>query len=278
MSELLNRYREILNEMKSFEMNRDKRDSLQNEYNKLMIEYEKNKEYTSSATFLKAGIPLFISGILILMGILMFVSKDTRLLSPYCFTLGMFFYGLFGVIQIKCTVNGDRQKGNQLNEQLRINSIEPLLAEMKIYNDRMIQSNKKIQNSFNEYDIPKDYQSKDALCFFVKAIENRRAESEKEVFNLYELELNNRRLEQKQNEIFAEMDKSFIHCPSCNGTNCNTVLETETHSSPFGFGDACCGYILLGPIGLLCGLCGASSETHTDTYYKCNDCGKKFKL
>lgn len=66
-----------------------------------------------------------------------------------------------------------------------------------------------------------------------------------------------------------------MKCPKC-GSN-NTQYVAVHHVGKSGsFLDACCGVILLGPIGILCGLCGASPG-YTDDYWICNDCGKKFQ-
>jgi hypothetical protein len=47
----------------------------------------------------------------------------------------------------------------------------------------------------------------------------------------------------------------------------------------FGIFKGCCGYIILGPIGWLCGLCGMG-EGHTSrkAFWICDRCGRKFKV
>lgn len=67
-----------------------------------------------------------------------------------------------------------------------------------------------------------------------------------------------------------------MKCPNCGGNNCQFVTSSEKHTSYFNFGDACCGYICLGPLGLLCGLCDAGSSTTTKEYWICHGCGTKF--
>lgn len=63
-----------------------------------------------------------------------------------------------------------------------------------------------------------------------------------------------------------------MKCPNCNSSNIQ--FGTSTKSSNFSDGDACCGFILMGPLGLLCGLCG--SETSTEEFWICQNCGNKF--
>ncbi|MBL4932133.1 hypothetical protein [Clostridium paridis] len=66
---------------------------------------------------------------------------------------------------------------------------------------------------------------------------------------------------------------SQTSCPFCNSKNVQVIIEKETndYDAPSG----CLGYICLGPIGLLCGLCAAEG-TKTTTTCICNNCGKRF--
>ena len=63
-----------------------------------------------------------------------------------------------------------------------------------------------------------------------------------------------------------------MKCPKCNSERIQ--FGTNTKGSSFSDGDACCGLILMGPIGLLCGFCG--NETTTEEFWICQDCGNKF--
>lgn len=65
-------------------------------------------------------------------------------------------------------------------------------------------------------------------------------------------------------------------CPHCGSSNCQYITTSETHSKGFDSGDACCGLFLLGPAGLLCGLCGSESHTNTKEFWVCQNCGRKF--
>lgn len=66
-------------------------------------------------------------------------------------------------------------------------------------------------------------------------------------------------------------------CPNCGSTRLSPVTETQTSGKDFSAGKGCCGYLLLGPLGVLCGACGKGKQTKSTTYWLCNDCGKKFK-
>ena len=61
-------------------------------------------------------------------------------------------------------------------------------------------------------------------------------------------------------------------CPKCNSEN--VQFSTKTSGGGYSASDGCCGYMFLGPLGLLCGACG--SETETEEFWICNNCGQKF--
>lgn len=63
-----------------------------------------------------------------------------------------------------------------------------------------------------------------------------------------------------------------MKCPNCGSEH--VQFATHTKSKSFSLSDSCCGFILLGPLGILCGLCGASSSTKE--FWICHDCGHKF--
>ena len=66
-------------------------------------------------------------------------------------------------------------------------------------------------------------------------------------------------------------------CPKCGGRNCQLISETDYRSGKYGFGKGCCGYILFGLPGLICGLCGMESKSKTRSYWVCPDCDYKFR-
>jgi len=65
-----------------------------------------------------------------------------------------------------------------------------------------------------------------------------------------------------------------IKCPKCCSDNITLVSNTEKRG--FKSSDACCGYMILGPLGLLCGSVG-SNKTSTTEYWVCGSCGNHFQ-
>ena len=78
--------------------------------------------------------------------------------------------------------------------------------------------------------------------------------------------------------VYAAPSQTGKICPKCGNSNCQTVSETFTTGNDFSVGNGCCGYILFGPVGILCGLCGTNKKTVTSSYWVCPNCGYKFKL
>ena len=68
-----------------------------------------------------------------------------------------------------------------------------------------------------------------------------------------------------------------MNCPHCGNANCNLVSETTTTGKDFSASKGCCGALLFGPIGILCGACGKGRQTSTEHYWICQNCGYKFK-
>ena len=65
-----------------------------------------------------------------------------------------------------------------------------------------------------------------------------------------------------------------IKCPKCGSDN--ITLVSDTQKKGFSTGNACCGWFLFGPIGVLCGSMG-SNKTTTTEYWVCGGCGNHFK-
>lgn len=69
---------------------------------------------------------------------------------------------------------------------------------------------------------------------------------------------------------------SGICCPKCGSGNLQAVSENNTTGGGYSAGKGCCGYMLLGPLGFLCGACGSKTKTTTTTCFVCMNCGHKF--
>lgn len=64
--------------------------------------------------------------------------------------------------------------------------------------------------------------------------------------------------------------KSPVRCPKCGSPE---IFLMTRESNGFDAPNACCGYIIFGPLGLLCGLSG---ERESLTTRKCKNCGYEF--
>lgn len=64
--------------------------------------------------------------------------------------------------------------------------------------------------------------------------------------------------------------QNTIKCPRCGSTK---IFLVTRESGGFDGSNACCGYILFGPLGLLCGL---TADRESETARKCQNCGYKF--
>ena len=67
-------------------------------------------------------------------------------------------------------------------------------------------------------------------------------------------------------------------CPRCGCPNCQIINETKTTGKDYGVFSGICGYLKLGPVGLLCGLCGADKKIKNKAYWVCPNCGRKFRV
>ena len=54
-----------------------------------------------------------------------------------------------------------------------------------------------------------------------------------------------------------------MQCPKCGNTNLQIITETETKGKDFSVTKGCCGAVLFGWIGILCGACGTYRELIT---------------
>ncbi len=68
-----------------------------------------------------------------------------------------------------------------------------------------------------------------------------------------------------------------ICCRKCGSDNIVPITEVATKGKDFKVGAACGGFLLFGPIGLLCGKLGKGKRITSTTYWICKDCGKKFR-
>jgi len=74
---------------------------------------------------------------------------------------------------------------------------------------------------------------------------------------------------------------SLVSCPVCKSAYCRVISQNNTivDNSGYAAGKGCCGYILFGPLGLLCGLLSKRrTRTISQSFWHCDSCGNKFSL
>ncbi len=68
-------------------------------------------------------------------------------------------------------------------------------------------------------------------------------------------------------------------CPHCNTMGCTPLQKNTTKitNSNFNWSSGCCGLLLMGPFGLLCGLCGKGTKVdiQNETWWICMKCGRQ---
>ena len=73
------------------------------------------------------------------------------------------------------------------------------------------------------------------------------------------------------------LPKEELQCPKCGADGC--IPQYKQHVSGGGYGclSGCLGWLLLGPLGLLCGACGNSVQSTNELVWICPKCGNEFK-
>ena len=69
-----------------------------------------------------------------------------------------------------------------------------------------------------------------------------------------------------------------MKCPKCGSENCQIITSMHTEGTDYSAPAAICGWLLAGPVGLLCGFCTDGKQTHTESYWVCQTCGQKWKV
>ena len=77
----------------------------------------------------------------------------------------------------------------------------------------------------------------------------------------------------------AKTERNDTVCPFCQATDCQPMQKstTEIQNKGYHWGQGCCGMFLLGPFGLLCGLCGTGTKIKSENalWWTCLKCGKQ---
>lgn len=64
-----------------------------------------------------------------------------------------------------------------------------------------------------------------------------------------------------------------VKCPKCGSSN--VQFSSSTYKNGPSFLKGLCGFLFMGPFGILCSLCGIKTQTHE--FWVCTNCGAKFQ-
>ena len=78
-------------------------------------------------------------------------------------------------------------------------------------------------------------------------------------------------------EQMSNKEPDLLLCPKCGSDDLTCVTDQKLSGKGFSGAKGCCGYIILGPIGILCGACGKGQKLETSQAFICKTCGNKFK-
>lgn len=124
--------------------------------------------------------------------------------------------------------------------------------------------------------IPDVYRRTEVLNFVFSYLQNFRAYNWTEAINLYEFEKKNKQTALSTNNNGSPKGLA-VRCNRCGSTNCQIINEIHSSGKDFSASKGCCGWILLGPLGILCGSCGEGKQINNIQYWVCNDCGNKWR-
>lgn len=75
----------------------------------------------------------------------------------------------------------------------------------------------------------------------------------------------------------AETFSHSMKCPKCGSNNLQVTTEVESYGKDYSATKGCLGWLLFGPLGFLCGLCGQNKKIKSKSMWKCINCGNTFK-
>lgn len=247
------------------------------EYDASIKEHQEIIEKLGTGTLLKAVFFYLLCIFSVILTVeCIFDSNSDWMLVLFCFCCAVLFGSLGIIVQTYSYAKHDRAKNMKKADEYWNTTCISLEQRLNMGQEKLNTAIIEYENDEFFMEVPEKYRNEDAYDFCISAIKNRRADTEKEMYNLYEEELHRRRTIEIEEQKLEELQQMGVRCPKCNSRNCQIMVETDVNSTPFSFGGACCGNILLGPVGLLCGFCGMKTDVKTKTYYKCNSCGAKF--
>lgn len=75
---------------------------------------------------------------------------------------------------------------------------------------------------------------------------------------------------------YESQENGDMICPKCGSNKVRLSTETSVTGSNYKAGNGCLGFLMFGPLGLLCGSCGAGQQVQSKAMWSCESCGEKF--
>ena len=188
-NELLAKYTSLFTAVKTFSTLKSQVDAL----NSALVQAQKKEEEIREGKARTLAIPGLI------LGCIFGVTRERVLLWTI---LGLIGGALLGtIIYLLLFMNRNERKADSYHND----TVIPITNKLLVLNEQLqaAMDDPDFQRASDPAEVPERYQTLAALEFFVSALQARRADTEKELYNLYEAQLQHESLLAKQSESVA---------------------------------------------------------------------------
>lgn len=79
-------------------------------------------------------------------------------------------------------------------------------------------------------------------------------------------------------QVTPPVSNEEVKCPKCGASGCVPQYKQNVSGGGYGCCQGVLGSLILGPLGLLCGMCGQSVKTTNNLVWICPKCGHEFQV
>lgn len=79
-------------------------------------------------------------------------------------------------------------------------------------------------------------------------------------------------------QVTPPVSNEEVKCPKCGASGCVPQYKQNVSGGGYGCCQGVLGSLILGPLGLLCGMCGRSVKTTNNLVWICPKCGHEFQV